>query len=141
MSNFNLNLLQSQLDDFVDPPLIISKASGLYIHTSDGKRLLDLSSGYWLVCLGYGNKEIISTMAEAAEELSYAHLYRFAHTPALQLAEKLVALARPLQFTKVLFGNSGSEAVEIALQLVARYAELNNISDPTLAFLKRGYHG
>ncbi len=141
MSDSDLRLLQSQLDDFTQPPVIIEKASGLYVYTRDGVRLLDLSAGYWLVCLGYGNQEVIQTMAEAAAELSYAHLYRFAHEPAIQLAGRLVNLARPLNFQKVLFGNSGSEAVEIALQLVARYAELNRISNPQIAYLRRGYHG
>jgi adenosylmethionine-8-amino-7-oxononanoate aminotransferase len=141
MGDFNLHLLQSQLDDFINPPLIISRANGLNLETIDGRRLLDLSSGYWLVCLGYGNQELIETMTEAATQLSYAHLFRFVHKPALELAEKLVELAKPLQFNKVLFGNSGSEAMEIALQLVARYADIRGISDPAIAFLQRGYHG
>jgi adenosylmethionine-8-amino-7-oxononanoate aminotransferase len=136
-----LDLLQSQLGEFIDPPIILSTAEGVYVRTLDGRSLIDLCSGYWLVCLGYRHPEVIRTMSHAAKELSYAHLFRFAHESAILLAEKLISLTGHSGFKKVLYANSGSGAMEIALHLGARYAKVRRIEDPRFVYLRRGYHG
>ncbi|HPW84998.1 MAG TPA: aminotransferase class III-fold pyridoxal phosphate-dependent enzyme, partial [Rhodoferax sp.] len=37
---------------------VITKAEGVYVWDSEGKRMLDAMSGLWCVNVGYGRKEL-----------------------------------------------------------------------------------
>ena len=56
-----------------------------------------------------------AAIAEQMDELSFAPR-RYACEPALELAEKLAAIA-PASLAKVLFTTGGSDAVEVAVKL------------------------
>jgi putrescine aminotransferase len=134
---------QSRYEDFLDlePSLVASRAEGVYVETMDERRLIDLCAGYWIAALGYGHEEIVDTMQEAANTLSYWHLFGTAHEPAVALSKRLLSLTSDTDFSKVMFANSGSGAMEVALHLAARYAAERNIEEPAVAALERGFHG
>jgi adenosylmethionine-8-amino-7-oxononanoate aminotransferase len=43
-------------------PLVIERGEGVWLYTSDGRKILDGMAGLWNVNVGYGNQEL----AEAA---------------------------------------------------------------------------
>jgi adenosylmethionine-8-amino-7-oxononanoate aminotransferase len=102
-----------------DMPLIV-RGSGQYVYDNRGKRYLDGLSGLFVSQIGHGRKEVAEAGARQASELAYFPLWSYAHPRAIELAERLAALA-PGQLNRVFFTTSGSEAVESAWKLAKQY--------------------
>jgi adenosylmethionine-8-amino-7-oxononanoate aminotransferase len=96
------------------------KGSGVYLHTSDGRKILDGSSGAAVSSLGHGNQGIINAICEQAQSLAFAHFSFFTSDSVEDLA-KLIINKSDNAFAKVLFLTSGSEAVESALKIARQY--------------------
>ncbi|SBW06121.1 putative aminotransferase [uncultured delta proteobacterium] len=100
---------------------VIVKGEGLYVEDSDGNRYLEMDSGLTRpVSLGYGNKEVAQAVYDQILRLSYFTPCGWANEPAMELAEKIAALA-PGDINHVTFECSGSEAVESAMKLAKLY--------------------
>jgi adenosylmethionine-8-amino-7-oxononanoate aminotransferase len=102
-----------------DMPLIV-RGSGQYVYDNRGKRYLDGLSGLFVSQIGHGRREVAEAGARQASELAYFPLWSYAHPRAIELAERLAALA-PGQLNRVFFTTSGSEAVESAWKLAKQY--------------------
>jgi len=105
-----------------------------HVVTSDGRRLLDLTSGMATLNLGHGHPEILDSLSRQAAELMHAG-GAYAHRPMAALAERLAAIA-PGGISSFCFAASGCEAVEGAIR-VARAATGRT---GVVAF-RGGYHG
>jgi 4-aminobutyrate aminotransferase len=92
----------------------IAKAEGIWIEDTSGRRYMDFH-GNSVHHIGYGHPRLIAAIKAQLDELSFAPR-RFTCEPAVELAEKLTALA-PGDLGKVLFTTGGSDAVEVALKL------------------------
>jgi adenosylmethionine-8-amino-7-oxononanoate aminotransferase len=102
-----------------DIPVIV-RGSGQYVFDSNGKRYLDGLSGLFVSQIGHGRIEVAEAGARQASELAYFPLWSYAHPRAIELAERLAALA-PGDLNRVFFTTSGSEAVESAWKLAKQY--------------------
>ncbi|MBO0776192.1 MAG: aspartate aminotransferase family protein [Actinobacteria bacterium] len=102
-----------------DMPLIV-RGAGEYVFDSRGKRYLDGLSGLFVTQIGHGRSEVAEAGARQASELAYFPLWSYAHPRAIELAERLAALA-PGDANRVFFTTSGSEAVESAWKLAKQY--------------------
>ncbi len=105
-----------------DYPLA-ARGEGCYIHSTDGRRILDAAGGAAVVSIGHGVAAVARAMAEQAERIAFAHTSQWHTEVAEQLAEKLRALA-PENFRaggRVWFTSGGSEATETALKLARQY--------------------
>ncbi len=96
----------------------IAKAEGIWIEDTNGRRFMDFH-GNSVHHIGYGHPRLKAAIKDQIDTLSFAPR-RFTCEPAVQLAEKLTALAPP-GLGKVLFTTGGSDAIEVALR-VARAA-------------------
>ena len=96
----------------------IAKAEGIWIEDTNGRRFMDFH-GNSVHHIGYGHPRLKAAIKAQIDALSFAPR-RFTCEPAVQLAEKLTALA-PAGLGKVLFTTGGSDAIEVALR-VARAA-------------------
>ena len=96
----------------------IAKAEGIWIEDTSGQRYMDFH-GNSVHHIGYGHPKLKAAIKAQIDELSFAPR-RFTCEPAVELAEKLGALA-PGDLNKVLFTTGGSDAIEVALK-VARAA-------------------
>ncbi len=92
----------------------IAKAEGIWIEDTTGRRYMDFH-GNSVHHIGYGHPKLKAAIKAQLDELSFAPR-RFTCEPAVELAEKLTALA-PGDLGKVLFTTGGSDAVEVALKL------------------------
>ncbi len=102
------------------PPFLIDHAEGCYV-TGQGIRLLDMMAGLGCVNVGYGRVELANTAQMAMQNLSYYHSFSAVSNPtAAALAGRIAGLA-PDGMNKVFFANSGSEANETILKLIAYY--------------------
>ncbi|MGH2630967.1 MAG: aspartate aminotransferase family protein [Actinomycetota bacterium] len=94
---------------------------GVWLSTSDGRRILDACSGGAMVaCLGHGVPEIVAAAADQADRISYFYNHHFTNEPQERLAQRLLEVAAP-EMARVRFVSGGSEANETALQLARLY--------------------
>jgi adenosylmethionine-8-amino-7-oxononanoate aminotransferase len=99
---------------------VIVRGSGQYVYDSRGKRYLDGLSGLFVSQIGHGRAEVAEAGARQATELAYFPLWSYAHPRAIELADRLAALA-PGDLNRVFFTTSGSEAVESAWKMAKQY--------------------
>lgn len=123
-------------DDF---PIFWERASGTNVWDADGNRFLDLTSAFGVSGLGHGNEHIISALVAQSDKL--LHAMGDVH-PSIRKAE-LCARLSELTFErweagsgKVVLGNSGSDAVEIALK-----TSLLHSGKPGVIAFTGSYHG
>jgi 4-aminobutyrate--pyruvate transaminase len=102
-------------------PMIIGKGSGVRVYDEAGNEYIEGLAGLWSVSLGFNEPRLVEAAKRQLETLPYYH--SFAHKaamPTIDLAEKLIGLA-PVPMSKVVFQNSGSEAVDTAMKFVWYY--------------------
>jgi len=105
------------MNNYGTPKLTLERGEGAYVWDTDGNRYLDLVTGIAVNALGHAHPAIVAAVTEQIGKLAHtSNLY--INKPALELAERLLAIAGVEG--KVLFGNSGAEAVETALKLSRR---------------------
>jgi len=102
-------------------PLVLKRASGMYVEDVDGNRFLDLNAGIAVAATGHCHPDVVAAIE--AQTRAYLHYCSSDfHVPVYtEVCERLAAAAPMSDEVKVYLGNSGTEAVEAALKL-ARYA-------------------
>jgi adenosylmethionine-8-amino-7-oxononanoate aminotransferase len=100
---------------------VVDGGEGVWLTTTDGRRVIDASSGGAMVtCLGYGVPEVVAAAAEQSERIAYFYNHHFTSEPQERLARRLLEVAAP-EMARVRFVSGGSEANETALQLARLY--------------------
>ncbi len=105
------------------PVPIIERGEGAYIFDTNGKRYLDGLSGLFTVQVGHGRKELAQAAYDQAVKLAFFPIWSYAHPKAIELADRLAALA-PGDLNKVFFSSGGGEAVETAWKVAKQYFKL-----------------
>jgi beta-alanine--pyruvate transaminase len=122
-------------------PRLLTQAKGMYYTTSDGKQILDGTSGLWCVNAGHGRQEIVDAISRQAAELDYAPSFQIGH-PNSFLAATAIANLMPKGLDRIFFTNSGSESVDTALKIAIAYHRARGEGQRTrLIGRERGYHG
>jgi len=103
-----------------DAPVIIESGKGAILTDIRGKKYIDGVSSLWVTVHGHRKKEIDQAVAKQLKKISHTTLLGLSNIPAIQLAEKLIAIS-PRGLTKVFYSDSGSTAVEIALKIAFQY--------------------
>ncbi|WP_329063973.1 aspartate aminotransferase family protein [Amycolatopsis sp. NBC_01480] len=113
---------------------IISRAEGSFLHTEDGRRILDFTSGQMSAILGHSHPEIVETVRRQVGELD--HLFSgMLSRPVVDLARRLAGtLPAPLE--KALLVTTGAESNEAAI----RMAKLVTGGHEIVSFA-RSWHG
>jgi putrescine aminotransferase len=121
---------------------VITHAEGVYLHDSDGNRVLDGMSGLWCVALGYGRCELAEAAYRQMQELPYYNsFFQCANPPAIELADRLARLSPP-QFQHAFFTGSGSESNDTMVRMARRYWELRGQPERQVIISRwNGYHG
>ncbi len=124
------------------PPVLHAKAaSGLEIETADGQKLIDAVSSWWCVAHGHNHPAIVEAIRRQSEKMCHVMFGGFTHDPAIELAEKLAAIA-PRGLDRMFFADSGSISVEVAAKMAVQYQNaLGHPERNRLIALKGGYHG
>ena len=97
-------------------PILAVRGEGCYIYDETGKKYLDFLGGLAVNSLGYNHPEIMATLRDDAETLLHVSNLLY-HPYQAPLAEKLTRLSG---MDRAFFANSGTEAIEGAMKLVAR---------------------
>jgi len=123
-------------------PHIVTRGRGIYVTDDAGKEYIEGLAGLWCTAFGFGEEELVEAAVQQLRVLPYYHGFAGKSVdPAIDLAEKLKEIA-PVEFSKVFFANSGSEANDSVVKMVWYYN--NAIGRPEKKkFISRlrGYHG
>jgi adenosylmethionine-8-amino-7-oxononanoate aminotransferase len=114
----------TRMSSYADNPVpVIVRGEGPYIWDTNGKRYLDGLAGLFVVQAGHGRTELAEAAYKQASELAFFPLWSYAHPKAIELADRLAALA-PGDINRVFFTTGGGEAVESAWKLARQYFKL-----------------
>jgi len=115
-------------------PLCLEKGKGEFLYDVNGKKYLDFYTGIMVVISGHCNEKVTKAAVDQIEKLQHSTSF-FINRPVVELAEKLAQIT-PGQLKQSFFVNSGSEAVEGAINLAQLYT-----NNDTVVGLQHGYHG
>jgi len=120
---------------------VIERAQGCSLFDVDGRELLDGISSWWCANLGHGHPRIVAAIREQASRLQHVLLGGASHPRAIELAERLAAVA-PRGLGHAMFGADGSMAVEAALKIALQYwVHRGQPGRHRFVALEGGYHG
>jgi adenosylmethionine---8-amino-7-oxononanoate aminotransferase len=126
------------------PLLPVARGDGAWLIGHDGRRTLDGISSWWTNLHGHAEPRIAEAIGRQARTLEQVILAGFSHAPAVELAERLLAVApgrAPL--AKVFYADNGSAGVEVALKMAFHWYR-NRGDEPRrtkFVALTNSYHG
>ena len=129
-----LNIFRSWSTQRSQPNILVTKGMGSWFWDDQGNKYLDFSSQRVNLNLGHQHPKIINAIKRQADSLtSLAQI--FSSEPRSQAA-KMIADRTPGELNKILFTNSGTEAVENAVRMARIHTGRNKIFA-----MYRSYHG
>src|SRR5487761_359426 len=101
-------------------PLIVERGEGSYLVDTAGRRYLDGVSSLWANVHGHHHPKITRAIQEQADRIAHSTLLGLTNVPAVELAQRLVALT-PRGLRRIFYAENGASAVEIALKMAFQY--------------------
>lgn len=123
-----------------EPIPLVTKAEGAALHTSDGRRVVDAISSWWVTTHGHCHPWIMGAIAEQAGKLDQIIFAGWTHEPAETLARALVDIMPPA-LKHVFFSDSGSTSVEVALKMALGFWLNRGEPRHRVAVMEHSYHG
>jgi adenosylmethionine-8-amino-7-oxononanoate aminotransferase len=132
----------TQMADWVaGEPLVIERGEGNYLIDTDGRRYLDAVSSLWVNLHGHRHPHLDAAVRAQLDRIAHSTLLGLASVPAIELAERLVAVAPP-GLGKVFYSDNGSTAVEVAVKMAYQYwAQRGRPQKKRFVALSNAYHG
>lgn len=121
---------------------VISRAEGIWVWDTSGRRYLDATASLWYANIGHGRGEMADAVAAQMRRLdAYSTFGDFANEPALRLCARLSDLA-PMPGARVFLASGGGDAIDTAAKLARLYWSAQG-ADGRLHLIGRtsGYHG
>lgn len=103
-----------------DPPLEVARAEGVWLELTDGRRVLDAISSWWVNVHGHSHPRLNAALARQAATLEHVIFAGFTHEPAVRLAEELIEIL-PAGLSRIFYSDNGSTAVEVALKMTLQF--------------------
>src|SRR5262249_8363942 len=115
-------------------PFVVARAEGAWVETTDGRRILDFTSGQICSTIGHNHARISAAIRRSLDEVVHLNSWMLSE-PVLTLAERLAALV-PAPLERSILLNTGSEANEVALKLAKLHTGRFEVVG-----LTRSFHG
>ena len=130
-----------QTSGFIQNPLIIHRAEGIYYWDVTGKRYFDGISGIFVATLGHSHPRVMDAMQNQMEILSFAPPMHGTADVTLDFVEKLGNIT-PGNLNYVKSFSGGSESIESAIKFTRQYFKQTGYPGK-YKFISRyfGYHG
>ncbi len=124
------------------PPVRFAvSASGTEITLDTGAKLVDAVSSWWCIAHGHNHPAVTEAIRRQSEKLCHVMFGGFTHDPAVELAQRLAAIA-PAGLNRVFFADSGSISVEVACKMAVQFHVSSGHPERNrIVALKGGYHG
>ena len=120
--------------------LEIERADGVYLYTTDGQRIIDAISSWWVITHGHCHPRLKQAAKDQLERLDQVIFAGYTHEPAERAATALVDLT-PDGLDYVFFSDSGSTAVEVGLKMALGYWHHLGVARDRVIVMEHSYHG
>ncbi|WP_026622861.1 adenosylmethionine---8-amino-7-oxononanoate aminotransferase (plasmid) [Ensifer sp. WSM1721] len=125
----------------LEPPMTrIRLTEGAYLIDTEGNRILDAISSWWVITHGHRHPVIMEAIGKAIETYDQIIFAEFSHEPAETLAEGLIEVA-PAGLKHVFYSDSGSTAVEVAIKMALGYFHNQGELRDRIVVMEASYHG
>lgn len=123
-------------------PMVIERGEGVWLHLTDGRKILDGMAGLWNVNAGYGREELAKVAYDQMKQLAFTSNFSgMTNLPSIQLADKLAGFAYE-GLNTTLFTSGGSEANDSAFKTARYYWKRKGKSGKYKVIARKGaYHG
>jgi len=119
----------------------VERAEGVYLFTSDGQRILDGISSWWVNIHGHNHPRLNRALQKQADRFAQVIFAGFTHEPAVRLAAQLVQRT-PANLTRAFFSDNGSTAVEVALKMAYQcWRNRGEFKRNLFVAFEHAYHG
>ncbi|MGO8954171.1 MAG: adenosylmethionine--8-amino-7-oxononanoate transaminase [Rhodomicrobium sp.] len=118
----------------------IARAEGAWLEATDGSRIFDAISSWWVITHGHNHPRIVSAIKRQAGVLDQVIFAGFTHEPAEEVARRLIGIAPP-GLSHAFFSDSGSTSVEVALKMALGYFRNRGEPRSRIVALEHAYHG
>jgi len=115
--------------------LVVEKASGSWVHTTCGRKLLDFSCGIAVTNTGHCHPRVVKAAQDQIANLIHGQINIVYHKPVLELVEELQKVV-PKGLDQFFLSNSGAEAIEASIKLSRHATGKTNV----IAF-QGSFHG
>jgi len=120
-------------------PIVLEKAKGVWLHTEDGRKILDGISSWWVNVHGHGHPYLAKALADQFSTLDHTIFAGFTHPKAIELAERLLPHL-PGQ-DKAFFSDNGSTSVEVGIKMAIQYWANQKQTKTRIIAFEEAYHG
>jgi adenosylmethionine-8-amino-7-oxononanoate aminotransferase len=133
---------QAHIPSVLGRQVVVDRAEGSYVHTADGRRLFDGTSGLWHANIGHAHPALAAAAHAQMLKLETYHIFsRFVNDQALMLATRLAGLS-PIADPKIILNSGGSDAIDVACKLARRHWQREGRSTKTVIISREhAYHG
>jgi 4-aminobutyrate aminotransferase-like enzyme len=128
------NYLFPCLMHYYEEPVVMMEGEGLWVRDAEGREYLDFFSGILTTSLGHCHPRVQKAMVDQAAKLGHTSTL-YVTEPQIEAARRLAEIA-PGNLTKSFFTNSGTEAIETAINLACIHTGRNEV-----IALRGSYHG
>ncbi len=124
-----------------EEPLIIERAEGCTLYDTDGNAYLDGVSSLWCNVHGHQHPAIDRAVRAQLDRVAHTTMLGLSHPGAIELADRLLALAPP-GLARVFYSDNGSTAAEVALKMAFQYWRHRGVEGrDSFVCLRDAYHG
>ena len=111
---------------------VFARGEGTLIWDVEGKEYLDFNSGQLCSALGHNPPRVVEAVADAARTMIHSSSTYY-NVAEIRLAEKLAELL-PQPLRKTMFGLSGSDATEAAINIAKKVTGRYEVASPHVSF-------
>jgi len=101
-----------------EEPVIIESGAGAILRDIHDREYIDANSSIWTNLHGHQHPRITRAIKEQLDQIAHSSFLGLSNVPAIELAEKLVALTG---LPRVFYSDDGSTAMEAALKMALQY--------------------
>jgi 4-aminobutyrate aminotransferase/(S)-3-amino-2-methylpropionate transaminase len=116
--------------------IFASEAKGALIKDVDGNTFIDMAAGIGVINIGHCDEDVIAAAKAQMDKLIHTSFNVCMYENYVKVAELLTNLAPGNFDKKVMFANSGAEAVENAIKIARKYTK-----KPMIVSLEAAFHG
>ncbi|MFC4557678.1 4-aminobutyrate--2-oxoglutarate transaminase [Virgibacillus kekensis] len=117
-------------------PTFVEKAKGALLTDVDGNQFIDFAGAIGCINVGHSHDQVVSALHDQVDKYIHTGFNVMMYDPYIELAEKIASLAPGPSNKKVMFLNSGAEAVENAVKIARKYTKRQAVVS-----FSGGFHG
>ena len=94
---------------------VVTHASGSWLETASGRRVLDFTAGQICATIGHNHPRVTAAIQQALDDVIHLNAWMLS-PPVLELASALIATL-PSPLARAMFLSTGGESIEVAVRM------------------------